>query len=158
MADDTSQKEIPSPSAAVDSPECPLSTGQQSRNLILFGVNVGLIYLAAPVLYVGITQAALCERLDADATVSNLPSTVYFSTTPLPILIAWYLPQVRFLRPVLVGCYSTAAIAGAAMTATLLLPTPNLLVAPLEALARFFDVKFPPNWVIPAMNVHAGLL
>ncbi|MEZ6054529.1 MAG: hypothetical protein R3C02_24595 [Planctomycetaceae bacterium] len=42
--------------------ECPLSLPQQKRNLLLFASCTGLQYFAAPVLYIGVTQAALCDR------------------------------------------------------------------------------------------------
>ena len=41
--------------------DCPLSTGQQTRNLVVYSINVGLIYLGASVLYVGLAQAALLD-------------------------------------------------------------------------------------------------
>ena len=46
-----------SPSAEI-SQVCPLSWPQQRWNLILFALCTGTQYLAAPVLYVGITQAS----------------------------------------------------------------------------------------------------
>lgn len=138
--------------------DCPLTPRQQFRNILFFAANVGLIYLAAPVVYVGITQAALCDELKADKTVSNLPSTVYFFTTPLPIFVAWYFPYVRLLKPVLVVSFLLAAASSAAVTATLLFPTPQVLVPPLQDLASFLRVQFPPNWVIPAINLQAAVL
>ena len=42
------------------------------RNGNLFSYSYLLIFLAAPVLYVGVVQAALCDRLGASATVANL--------------------------------------------------------------------------------------
>jgi hypothetical protein len=155
MSADSRQNDVPSEPAP---PDCPLPTGQQTRNLVLFGINVGLIYLAAPVLYVGITQAALCEKLEADKTVSNWPSAVYSLTTPFPILVAWYFPFVRSLRPVMAACYLIAAVAGAFVVVSLLLPTPDGVASFLEALTRRIHLRFPPNWVIPAINVHAAVL
>src|SRR4051812_34466705 len=52
--------------AASDHPgDCPLSAREQTRNLVLYGINVTLVYLAAPVVYVGLMQAALLEKLGA---------------------------------------------------------------------------------------------
>jgi hypothetical protein len=73
---------------------CPLSWPEQRRNLILFAACTGLQYLAAPVLYVGITQASLCKRLGADARTSNLPATLFFAMTAMPAIIAWASPRV----------------------------------------------------------------
>src|SRR5262249_13886052 len=100
--------------------DCPLLPVQQTPNLVLFCLNVGLIYLGAPVLYVGVVQAALCDYLKADRTTSNFPSSIYFTTTPLPILVAWMFPYVRQLKPVLVCSFLTAAAAGAVVVFTLL--------------------------------------
>ena len=63
---------------------CGLSWPEQRRNLILFALCTGTQYLAAPVLYVGITQASLCDRLGADARTSNLPGTLFFAMTAMP--------------------------------------------------------------------------
>jgi hypothetical protein len=101
--------------------DCPLGTREQTRNLIIFAVNKSLIYFASPVLYVGNLQAALCKELGTTSTVANLPSSVYFWMTPLPILVAWYFCAVRLLRPVLTTTYLTVAAGGAAVMATLLL-------------------------------------
>lgn len=145
------------PAASAD---CPLTAREQTRNLILYGTNVSLIYLGAPVLYVGLTQAALCEQLGASKTIANLPSTLYFWMTPLPILVAWYFCAVRRLKPVLVMTYLTVAFVGAVVTGALLVPTPeairNLLVTGTAWLEP--DLRPPPDWVIPAMLLHAGVL
>src|SRR5262249_5960417 len=98
-----------------------------------------LVYLGAPVLYVSIVQGALCDRLGASKTVSNLPSTVYFWLTPLPILVAWYFSAVRLLRPVLAATYLTIATGGA-------------VVACILVLAQDDDL------VILAVIAHAGML
>ena len=56
-----------------DAPQtCSLSWPEQRLNLILFAVCTGTQYLAAPVLYVGITQASLCHHLGADTRTSNV--------------------------------------------------------------------------------------
>ena len=101
-ADSERQNGSPPASAHAD---CPLSHAEQTRNLLIYGINVTLVYLGAPVLYVGLTQASLCDKLGASKTVSNLPSTLYFWMTPLPIVVAWYFCAVRHLKPVLVVTY-----------------------------------------------------
>ena len=49
-----------------------------------------LVYLAAPVIYVGVVQAALCDKLGANATVANLPATAFFLGIIYPNIV---LPQ-----------------------------------------------------------------
>ena len=64
------------------------------RNGNLFSYSYLLIFLAAPVLYVGVVQAALCDRLEASATVANLPAaSAYFLGNFAPIIFAWLLPH-----------------------------------------------------------------
>ncbi len=76
----------------------------------MFSINTALIYLAAPVLYVGIVQAALCKRLQAPDIVANLPASVYLWATPVPVLIAWYFPYVRLFKPLLCGAYACRGV------------------------------------------------
>ncbi|MBM4068593.1 MAG: MFS transporter [Planctomycetes bacterium] len=100
---------------------CPLSVSQQTRNLLIFGANISLIFLGAPVLYVGIGQGALCQRLQASETIANLPTTMYFWMTPLPILVAWYFFQARLVKPVLVTTFLTVAAGSATVAGAILL-------------------------------------
>ncbi len=109
-----------------DAPQiCPLSWPEQRRNLILFAVCTGMQYLAAPVLYVGITQASLCDYLGADARTSNLPGTLYFAMTAVPALIAWLSPRVSSLKRNLSLFYGTSALMLATLAVTLALPVSN---------------------------------
>src|SRR5437660_12142040 len=92
------------------SADCPLDRGTQTRNLLLFAACFGANYLAAPVGYVGVTQAPLCKRLGAGETVANLPGSIYLGMTALTVLIAWRFPQVRLLKRGLVTCYAVTAV------------------------------------------------
>lgn len=104
---------------------CPLSWPEQRRNLVLFATCTGMQYLAAPVLYVGITQASLCDRLGADARTANLPGTLFFAMTAMPAIIAWLSPRVASLKRNLMLCYATSAVMLAAMAITLALQIPT---------------------------------
>ncbi len=120
--------DLPSePAAITDSPEggCPLTWPEQRRNLVLFATCTGMQYLAAPVLYVGITQAALCERLGADTRTANLPATLFFAMTAMPALIAWLFPQVSVLKRNLTLCYVITAAMQAAIALALLFDVPR---------------------------------
>lgn len=101
---------------------CPLTWPEQRWNLILFAVCTGIQYLAAPVLYVGITQASLCARLGSDARTSNLPATLFFAMTVMPALLAWLSPRVSSLKRNLSLCYFTSALILATLAVTLALP------------------------------------
>lgn len=83
-----------------------LSPALQRRNIILYAIGFGMNYLAAPVLYVGTTQAALCDRLGADARTANLPGSLYFAMTAMPVLLAWLSPKVAHLKRNLSFCFA----------------------------------------------------
>lgn len=52
-----------------------------------------LLLFTAPVIYVGIVQAALCDKLGASATVANLPGSAYLAGAFAPIVICWLVPH-----------------------------------------------------------------
>jgi len=123
------------PEAAHD---CPLSSAQQKRNILLYASINALIYLGAPVLYVGMTQASLLDWLGHSKWVSNLPGSVAMWCTPSAVLVVWLLPFVRHLKPVVtVGFFISACMAGVVVVA-LVLPE--------------------PGWVMPAVVLHAAVL
>lgn len=98
-------RERPSSSAG----DCPLPPALQTRNLSIYAACMGLLYLAAPVTYVGVTQGALCNSLGASATLANIPTSAYFATSAGPVLFAWFVPYVSWLRRNLVICFLTVA-------------------------------------------------
>jgi len=107
---------------------CPLGIRQQTRNLLLFGINKSLIYLAGCVLYVGNVDAVLLDKLGYSGKLANLPATAYaWTMAPFMILFTWYFCQVRVLKRMLVGAYLVMAGTGALMVAALLQPT-NIIV------------------------------
>ena len=55
-------------------------------------VSYLLTFLAVPVTYIDIVQAALCHRLGASATTANLPAAAYFLGAFAPIFLAWIVP------------------------------------------------------------------
>src|ERR1700682_3336416 len=87
------------------SDRCPLSDREQTRNLVVVGINTGLCYLGAPILYADLVHASLCRALQTSATVANLPSTAYLVMSAMPLFVAWMFPQVRMLKPIMVTCY-----------------------------------------------------
>jgi len=125
--DSATDQEAAADLAAEAAVEVHLPDHLQNRNCAIFAACVSMVYLAAPVLYIGFVQAALCEKLGASDTVSNLPSTAYMALAAFPVLIAWLVPQVRLLRPSITLSYAVAAVMGALVAAALALPTPNWL-------------------------------
>jgi hypothetical protein len=94
---------------------------------MLVGVNTGLCYLGAPVLYADLVHTSLCRALNASATVANLPSTAYLVMSAMPLFVAWLFPQVRSLKALMVCCYGLIAVAGMVVSASLVLPVPDSL-------------------------------
>jgi MFS family permease len=86
-----------------------------------------LIYLAAPVTYVGVVQAALCNQLGASASISNLPASAYLLGFIAPIVASWAIPH-RLER-------STVVVANTISTALLALVGLSLML-PLDATLR----------------------
>lgn len=99
----------------------------QRRNITLYVLKWCLAYLSAPVLYVGFVQAGLCKRLGASDFVANLPSSAYLFLAAFPMFMAWAVPQVRYLKPVMTIGYSITALMGAFTAIVLWLPVPNWL-------------------------------
>lgn len=141
----------PQDSTAEAASEVRLAPRLQNRNGLIYAALVSLIYLAAPVLYVGFVQAALCKRLQTSDTIANLPSTVYLAMAWFPVLIAWLYPQVRLLKRSLSLGYGVTAVAGGAFTLVLLSGAPaGVLVGALVAHAAIVGcangVIFTSNW------------
>ena len=108
--------------------DCPLSAALQTRNIVCVTGLWCLIYLTAPVSYVGVTHANLLHDLGNSDTVANLPHAVYQWMTGLPVLVAWFLPQARWLKPLLVGSLAAKAVLTAVVAAAIWLRLPAAVV------------------------------
>ena len=108
------------------STECPLSDREQSYNIVLYGLTWGMIYLAAPVLYVGLTQASLLKQLGYSNTICNLPSSIYMWFAPTAVIMAWLFPYVKLLKPIVAVGYAISAAMAAVVVVALLLPVPHI--------------------------------
>ncbi|MBI2824051.1 MAG: MFS transporter [Planctomycetia bacterium] len=97
----------------------PLDSGRQLRNVVLYAACTGLIYLSAPVVYVGIVQASLCHELGTTDAVANLPSTAFYLATIAPLFVAWQFRTVGAIKPVVFACFVVSAVAGLAVAAPL---------------------------------------
>ena len=119
------------PTATLLEPEgddCPLPAKLQTRNIVCFAGLWCLIYLTAPVSYVGLTHANLLHDLGNSDTIANLPHAVYQWMTALPILVAWFLPQARLLKPLLVGSLAAKAVLTAVVAMAIWLRLPAAIV------------------------------
>lgn len=112
---------------SLPTPVFPVSEKDQLRNVILFGVNTGLMFLGSSVLNVGRFHAPVCKALGASDTVANLPWCAYLIMAASPLIVACLFPQVSLLKRVLVVCYSLLAVMCGLVGVTLLLPVPNAI-------------------------------
>lgn len=118
--------------------ELSISESAQFRNGLVFMFSMSLVYLIAPVTYVGVLHATILESLDASDMVANLPESVFLWVTPLPVLIAWFWPSPHLLRPMLIWALCLKAAGGA-----------------LVAMA----FAFAPKWVwIPLLIIHPAII
>lgn len=97
------------------------------RNEYLYLIATIFGYLPAPVAYVGVVQAALCEKLGANATLSNLPAAGYLLGSLGPVVAACMIPY-RLER--------TAAVRAGAIASVLLLFPGLILVLPASNQVR----------------------
>jgi hypothetical protein len=69
-----------------------VSPEDDRHNGWVFTLCYSLVYLSAPVLYVGVVQAALCDKLGASATIANLPASTYMLGQVAPLVCSWLVP------------------------------------------------------------------
>jgi hypothetical protein len=87
-----------------------LPVATQTRNLLLFAGCVGMRYLAAPVVYIGGTQAALLDQLGTSTWVANSPEVLYLAFAIAPLFVTSVFAHPRWLKPLLVTAYLCDAV------------------------------------------------
>jgi MFS family permease len=118
-----SEKEL-ARTVPVESEVSLVSPVMDRRNSFIFYMSYLLIYLAAPVIYVGVVQAALCDKLGARATVANLPASAYLLGSVATFFLTWLIPP-HLERSVVVYANAITAALLALVCATLILPFGN---------------------------------
>ena len=101
------------------------------KNGLIFIAHNGLLYFAAPVVYVGVVQAALADKLGASTTVANRPTSAYLLGALAPLILSFVLPH-RLVRVTSVLAYL--------VTATLLGVVCILLFSPVSDTVRLAAV------------------
>ncbi|MDB6169268.1 MAG: transporter [Verrucomicrobia bacterium] len=96
------------------------------RNGLIFIWTQLLIYFSAPVLYVGVVQAAFCDKLGASATVANLPSSTYLLGAVFPVICAWLFPA-RLEQAVAKWAFAIVAASMLLVCVAVFFPAPNWL-------------------------------
>ncbi|MBS0632001.1 MAG: hypothetical protein JSS11_08820 [Verrucomicrobia bacterium] len=79
------------------------------RNGNIFALVQLLTYFSAPVIYVGVVQAAFCDKLGASATIANLPTSTYLLGAVFPLFCAYLFPARLDLKLVKLGYVIIAA-------------------------------------------------
>src|SRR5438132_12805122 len=101
----------------------PDATLADRRNGRVFTTCITLNYLAAPVIYIDVVQAALCDKLGASPTVASLPASTYLFGNLAPFFFSWLVPH---------GLERRVAVVGYAVTAALLAAVFLLLILPVS--------------------------
>lgn len=96
------------------------------RNGNIFAITQLLTYFSAPVLYVGVVQAAFCDKLGASATVANLPNSTYLLGAVIPLFCAWLFPS-RLEQQIVKYSYAILAATMLLVCAVVFLPAPSWL-------------------------------
>jgi hypothetical protein len=102
----------------------PITAEMDRKNGLLFLISFSLMYFAAPVVYVDVVQAVLCNKLGASATVANLPTAMYLLGGLAPLLCSMLVPH-RLERSVVVLANGVTAILIAVVSVTLMIPFPS---------------------------------
>lgn len=103
----------------------PILTRQmERRNGLIFSGTTLLIFLAAPVIYVGIVQAALCQHLGASTEIANLPAAAYLAGQLAPFLLSSIVPH-RKERLTIVLANSLTSLSCLAVAISLTFQTTN---------------------------------
>ncbi len=100
-----------------------LAPQTERRNSRSFAGVFLLIYLCAPVIYVGVVQAALLDKLGTSGTIANLPMSTFQFAQAAPLLLAWFIPHRREKAAAVVSTLVTAVLT-ALVALALFLPCP----------------------------------
>ncbi len=98
----------------------------EHHNGIIFFLSYILIYLAAPVTYIGIVQAALIDKLGANYMVASLPASLVLLGGLGPLIFSWLVPYHRE-RSVIVWAYGINSSILAVVFTTLIFPVSNTI-------------------------------
>ena len=99
--------------------DCPLPVSVQNWNIACFASYFAIVYLVAPVSYVGLTHANLLRNLGNGDDISNLPGAMYLWMTFIPVVVSWMFPHPRYLKPLAMLSVGVLALSTAAVAAVL---------------------------------------
>lgn len=142
---------------AADQPAEPVAVAAaaQTRNLLLFAACVGMQYLAAPVLYVGPTHAALLDQLGASKAVANWPEVLHIAFMFAPLVVTSLFHHPGWLKPLLVTAYGGVAVGTALVAVTIAAGCPPWVVSAaviVQAMINGFSMSTAVALVWEAMG------
>lgn len=106
--------ETTAPGPGVITPEMDRVNGR------IFFISFVLVYLAAPVIYVDVVQAALCDKLGASTALANLPASAFLFGSFAPLILSWKIPyRLERNTVVMAGWVSAALLAGVLLALSL---------------------------------------
>lgn len=117
--------------------DLPITPAMDRRNGLLYLLMYAAIFLAAPVSYVGLIQAVLCEKLGSNATVANMPAATYLLGGFAPLIFSLIVPH-RWDRAVVVWSSGITAL--------------------LIGVVCFALTAHLPNWIPLSVLIVQGLL
>jgi hypothetical protein len=128
--------------------------------MLLYGLYWALYYLSAPISYVGVTHANLLAELGCNDKVANLPAAGYQWMTAVPILVAWFFPQSRLTKPLVVGSMTitglmTGAVALAMWQEFPRALWPGLIIAHGLIFGIASGLSFPAIWEIVRRGISS---
>jgi len=141
--------------------DCMLPVGRQNWNIAYFSTYWGIVYLAAPVSYVGNTHADVLKTLGNSDVVSNLPASAYLWMAFVPVLTAWLFPQPRLLKPIALVCVGATTVVTALVAVTLYLRasthiTTAIVVAHAVVLGASSGVLMSTMWDLVRRGVSTS--
>ncbi|MCX6623418.1 MAG: hypothetical protein NTY38_20610, partial [Acidobacteria bacterium] len=110
------------------------------HNSRMFAGSFLLTFLCAPVIYIGVVQAALLDKLGTSATIANLPMSTFQFAQIAPLFVVWFVPHCR---------EKYAAVVSASITAVLTALVAVVLFVPCSAEVRV--------WTVIAHGLSQGL-
>ncbi len=104
-----------------------ISASDDRFNQHVFALTYVLLLLAAPVTYIGILQAAICDGLGAGAFLSNLPAAGFLLGAAVPLIVSWLAPN-RQDKTLAAGAYTASATSIALVAVTLAFEAPRSVI------------------------------
>ena len=98
-----------------------ITPAMDRHNGLVLLISYVLIYFAAPVVYVGVVQAALFDMLGTSATLANLPTSTYLFGACAPFIVSGLISD-RWARAVVVVAYLTTTAVLTIVGAVLFFP------------------------------------